>query len=245
MSADILELLNDDSNYYGPMGKSFLSNSDIGTLLSNPKDYGKSRPDNKSFAEGRYFHQLLTEPDKAEVAHFVDASTRTTNLYKEYCNEHKLDFALLKSEVDSVEKWASTMKSNIDFYDAVYREGNRYEVPAIKTIHGRDWKGKADIVCDDMLIDLKTTSDISQFKWSAKKYNYDSQAFIYQELFGKPLVFYVIDKVSGVLGVFTPSAEFIEGGERKVIRAVEVFNRFFAPDSPEDISNYYIDEVLF
>lgn len=245
MSADILELLNDDSNYYGPMGKSFLSNSDIGTLLSNPREFGKSRPDNKSFAEGRYFHQLLTEPDKAEVAHIVDASTRTTNLYKEYCKEHNISFALLKIEVDSVEELASNMKTNIDFYDAIYRTGNRYEVPAIKTIHGREWKGKADIVCDDMLIDLKTTSDINGFKWSAKKYNYDSQAYIYQELFGKPLVFYVIDKPTGQLGIFTPTADFIEGGERKVIRAVEVFNRFFAPDSTEDISNYYINELLF
>ncbi len=69
MSADILELLKDDTNYYGPMGKAYLSNSDIGALLGNPKDFGKSRPDNKSFAEGRYFHQLLTEPDKAKVAH--------------------------------------------------------------------------------------------------------------------------------------------------------------------------------
>ena len=245
MSADILELLNDDSNYYGPMGKSFLSNSDIGTLLNNPKEFGKSRPDNKSFAEGRYFHQLLTEPDKAEVFHVVDASTRTTNLYKDYCKTQGLDFALLKSEVEEVERLASTMKTNIDFYDAIYRTGNRYEVPAIKTIHGREWKGKADIVCDDMLIDLKTTSDINGFKWSAKKYNYDSQAYIYQELFGKPLVFYVIDKPTGQLGIFTPTAEFIEGGERKVIRAIEVFNRFFAPDHTEDINNYYINEMLF
>lgn len=244
MSADILELLKDDNNYYGPMGKAYLSNSDIGALLSNPKNFGKSRPDNKSFAEGRYFHQLLTEPDKATVAHVVDASSRNTNLYKDYCKTQGLDFALLKSEVETVEALASTMKANIDFYDAIYRPGNEYEVPAIANIFGVEWKGKTDILCDDMLIDLKTTSDINKFRYSAYSYNYDSQAYIYQVLFGKPLVFYVIDKLTSQLGVFTPSASFIESGERKVRQAVEVFNRFFAPDAWDDINNHYINDTL-
>lgn len=241
---DILEQLRNDENYYGVLGKQFLSNSDIGTLLSNPKNFGKSRPDNKSFAEGRYFHQLLTEPDKAEVAHMVDASTRNTKIYKDYCDANGLDFALLKSEVEAVETWASTMKSNIDFYDAIYAEGNQYEVPAITNLFGREWKGKTDILGADELIDLKTTSDIKKFRYSAYAYNYDSQAYIYQQLFGKPLVFYVIDKITLQLGIFRPSAGFIESGERKVRDAVEVYNRFFGPDAWDDVVNHYIQESL-
>lgn len=244
MSADILELLKDDNNYYGPMGKAYLSNSDIGALLGNPKDFGKSRPDNKLFAEGRYFHQLLIEPDKAEVAHMVDSSSRNTNIYKDYCKDQGLDFALLKSEVKTVESLASTMKANIDFYDNVYRDGNQYEVPAIINIFGVEWKGKTDILCDDMLIDLKTTTDIKKFRYSAYTYNYDSQAYIYQMLFGRPLVFYVIDKITFQLGIFTPSATFIESGERKVKAAVDIFNRFFAPAAWDDISNHYINDTI-
>ena len=241
---DILEQLKNDENYYGALGKQFLSNSDIGTLLSNPKNFGKSRPDNKSFAEGRYFHQLLTEPDKAEVAHMVDASTRNTKLYKDYCDANGLDFALLKSEVEAVETWASAMKSNIDFYDAIYAEGNQFEVPAITTLFGREWKGKTDILGVEELIDLKTTSDIKKFKYSAYAYNYDSQAYIYQQLFGKPLVFYVIDKMTLQLGIFRPSPAFIESGERKVIEAVAVYNRFFAPEAWDNVANHYIQDYL-
>lgn len=241
---DILEQLRNDENYYGALGKQFLSNSDIGTLLSNPKNFGKSRPDNKSFAEGRYFHQLLTEPDKAKVAHMVDASTRNTKIYKDYCDANSLDFALLKSEVEAVETWASTMKSNIDFYDAIYAEGNQYEVPAITNLFGREWKGKTDILGTDELIDLKTTSDIKKFKYSAYAYNYDSQAYIYQVLFGKPLAFYVIDKITLQLGIFRPSPGFIESGERKVRNAVEVYNKFFGPDAWDDVVNHYIQESL-
>jgi hypothetical protein len=241
---DILEQLKNDENYYGALGKQFLSNSDIGTLLSNPKNFGKSRPDNKSFAEGRYFHQLLTEPDKAEVAHMVDASTRNTKIYKDYCDTNGLDFALLKSEVEAVETWASSMKSNIDFYDAIYAEGNQFEVPAIATLFGREWKGKTDILGSEELIDLKTTSDIKKFKYSAYAYNYDSQAYIYQQLFGKPLVFYVIDKMTLQLGIFRPSPAFIESGERKVIEAVAVYNRFFAPEAWDNVANHYIQDYL-
>ena len=44
---NILKKLQDDNYYYGDYGKKFLSNSDIGTLLSNPLALGsevKSSP---------------------------------------------------------------------------------------------------------------------------------------------------------------------------------------------------------
>ena len=121
---------------------------------------------------------------------------------------------------------------------------NSYEVPAIKEIKGVMWKGKADIVNEHVLIDLKTTSDISKFKWSARDYNYDSQAYIYQQLFNKPLIFLVVDKVSKSLGMFEPTPEFIDRGEAKVEQAIEVYNTFFSDKATEDINNYFINEQL-
>ena len=58
------------------------------------------------------------------------------------------------------------------------------------------WKGKADIINHDerLIVDLKTTSDIDKFKYSANQYNYDSQAFIYNQLFNYEIMFIVIDK---------------------------------------------------
>ena len=106
------------------------------------------------------------------------------------------------------------------------------------------WKGKADIVCKDKLIDLKTTSNINDFKWSARKYNYDSQCYIYQELFGKPLVFYVVDKTDGRLGIFRPTEEFIKRGEDKVERAIDVYEKFFGENATEKIETYFINEYL-
>ena len=241
---NILALLNDDKEYYGGVGKNYLSNSDIGTLLTNPKDFGKDREDSKAFMDGRFFHQLILEPEKAEATPFVDVSTRTTKEYKSFCETNNLPFCMLKKEQDEVRELVNTMKGNITFYDEIYKEGNQFEVPAVGEIQGMMWKGKADIVGNDFLIDLKTTGDIQKFKYSAKAYNYDSQCYIYQHLFGKPLVFYVIDKTTGVLGIFKPSPEFIESGERKVARAIEVFSKYFGAAPTDNIDNYFIDEFL-
>jgi len=241
---NIIETLKNDAEYYGGVGKNYLSNSDIGILLSNPNDFGKPREDNKAFAEGRYFHQLLIEPEKAKDVWFVDASSRNTNIYKDFVKAHELDFCMLQKEVEDIRALASTMKGNIDFYDEIYRDGNVYEQPAVGEIQGMMWKGKADIVTEDSIIDLKTTSDIQKFKWSAKAYNYDSQCYIYQQLFGKPLVFYVIDKGTNQLGIFRPTENFIKGGELKVARAIEVYNKYFGENPTDDIINYYIDETL-
>ena len=242
---EILELLRDDSQYYNGIGRNYLSNSDIGTLLENPKEFGKSIEDNKAFAEGRYFHQMILEPEKVKDVLFIDTSTRTTNEYKDFCKANELSFCLLKKEIDNIKNLVGIINANISFFDQIYKEGNRYEVPAVGKIQGMMWKGKADIVTDEILIDLKTTSDIQKFRWNAKKYNYDSQCYIYQKLFGKPLVFYVIDKVTGVLGIFRPTDDFVYEGEKKVAKAIEVYQKYFSENHTDDIDNYYIDEMLY
>jgi hypothetical protein len=150
----------------------------------------------------------------------------------------------LQHEVDKMKQLTQVMKSNIYFYDEIYKDGNLYEEPAIGEIKGMMWKGKADIITDEVIIDLKTTSDIKKFKWAAKAYNYDSQAYIYQKLFGKPLIFFVIDKETAQLGIFRPTENFILGGERKVERAIEVYKTYFGDNPTDDIDNYYIDEEL-
>jgi len=244
MSKEIIEKLRNDEDYYGKFGKQFLSNSDIGSLLGNPLDFGKQEDDNVNYAKGRYFHQLILEPEKALETIFVDASTRTTKIYKEAVEELNLGFILLNKEGEEIRGCVDNMIQNFEFFEGIREDGNQYEVPAIKEIKGKMWKGKADIVCKDKLIDLKTTSNINDFKWSARKYNYDSQCYIYQELFGKPLVFYVVDKTDGRLGIFRPTEEFIKRGEDKVERAIDVYEKFFGENATEKIETYFINEFL-
>jgi hypothetical protein len=223
---DVIDMLRDDTNYYGDFGKQYLSNSDIGTLLKDPSQFGVTQIDNPNFAKGRYFHQLILEPSKAENIEYVTASTRTTKVYKEYCLNKGIHYALLESEVEEIKRLVTKMLSNYTFFDDIRNEGNEYEVPAVGKICGVMWKGKADIVHPDMLIDLKTTSNIDDL------------------LFNKPLVFYAIEKGTGRLGIYRPTTEFLERGEDKVERAVEVYKKFFAENAKENINDYYIEEEL-
>jgi len=108
-----------------------------------------------NYAKGRYFHQLILEPEKAVHTRFVDVSTRTTKAYKEFIEENKVPFAMLTKEGEEIRGCVDNMIQNFAFFEGIREEGNQYEVPAVKEIHGMMWKGKADIVCKDKLIDLK------------------------------------------------------------------------------------------
>jgi hypothetical protein len=151
---------------------------------------------------------------------------------------------LLQREKEEVERWVDAMKTNIDFFDYINDSSNKYEVPNIKEIGGEVWKGKADIVGKDFIYDLKTTSNIYDFKWNSRKYNYDSQAYIYQELFGKPMVFLVIDKTNLMMGFFSVTEESLERGRLKVERAIEVYRKFYGDNPTEDINQYYLYEEI-
>ncbi len=134
---------------------------------------------------------------------------------------------------------------NVDEFRALIQEQDvQYEVPMVKEIHGEMWKGKADIVGSEHLIDIKTTGAIDKFKWSVRDFNYDSQAYIYQELFNKPLVFLVIDKTTRMLGMYPVSDESLERGEQKVIKAVEQYRKFYGDNPSDDLDQFYFYEEV-
>jgi len=241
---DHIERLRDDDDYYGDFGRQFMSNSDIGTLLNNPKEYGNPKETSKEMLIGRYFHQSILEPDKIRTFPIVSASTRNTNIYKDFLVSNGIDKALLQSEVDEIDVCVLAMTSNLDFYGGIRQLGNQYEVPMIKEIKGVLFKGKADILCTDKIIDLKTTTSIEKFKYSANTYNYDSQCYIYEQLYDVPLVFYVVDKVTQMLGIFSPTEAFIDRGEQKVIKAIEMRRRYFGPNKIADPIDYFIEQDL-
>lgn len=265
-NSKIIDRLKNDAEYYGEFGRKYLSASDIGTLLKNPKEFKKHSEDTKAMAEGRLLHQMILEPDKAKDVIVVHAATRNTKLYKEKLSELEKDFLLLNSEYDEVKLRATALTSNLEFYDKIYADDAKYEVPIIGVLSEeileldpRDdadiidyinqygnflWKGKADIVTNTMVRDIKTTADIQDFRWSARKYNYDSQAFIYQSLFGKPLEFLVVCKKTNNIGIFGCSDDFIRNGLTKVKAAIRVYIRYYGDRPLEDISGYYIKDIL-
>ena len=239
---DVIEKLRNDEDYYGAFGKKYLSNSDIGTLLTNPLALGKPTEQRPAFLVGGYFHTAILEPDKLKKYRVIPSSTRNTKAYKEMSGG---ELCLLQHEVDAIELLSDTMLAN-DVCKGLIRDSNtEYETPAIAEIEGEMWKGKADIVNhnEKLVVDLKTTADITRFKWSASKYNYDSQAYIYRMLFGYDMLFIVIDKNTHQLGLFDCSPEFYEKGKDKVQRAVEAY-RLFYKQKDFDPKQYFINKTL-
>ena len=99
------------------------------------------------------------------------------------------------------------------------------------------------IISHQLVIDLKTTGNINAFTSSAYKFNYDSQAYIYSQMFGYELVFIVIDKKTHQIGLFDCSDRFIQSGSNKVAKAVQAYNDFFV-NGDGDFSQYYISKTL-
>ena len=239
---EALKALQDDTNYYGDFGKKYLSNSDIGTLLTNPLALGQKQANRPAFLVGGYFHTAILEPEKLKNFKIVEATTRNTKAYKEISDG---EMCLLKHEVDQIELMTEKMLSNEVCRDLIRLGNVEYERPEITELEGQLWKGKADIVNHDekLIIDLKTTADITKFKYSASKYNYDSQAYIYSKLFGYEMLFIAIDKNTHQIGIFDCSPEFYARGEDKVKRAVEAYELFYKSED-FDPKQYFLTKTL-
>ena len=250
----ILQKLKEDEHYYGTFGKKYLSNSDISTLLNNPLQLGKPSTPNPNFLMGGYFHTAILEPEKLASFKIVESTSRNTKQYKEISEG---EMCLLQSEADNINLMTDKLMANDICKDLVLGSEEykilvngsfdevEYEVPEIKEIEGAMWKGKADIINHEekLVIDLKTTGDIDRFQWSAKKFNYDSQAYIYRELFGYEMLFIAIDKKTHQIGMFDCSPKFYESGKEKVIKAIEVYDLFYKTDD-FDPAQYFINKTL-
>ena len=238
----ILQRLKNDEDYYGEFGNQFLSNSHVGKLLKDPLNVFKPSKPSPAFLVGGYFHTCILEPDKLEKYKVVKSTTRNTKAYKDVAGG---ELCLLQHEVDTIELMREKVMANDICRDIIQLGNVEYEVPMITELFGNKWKGKADIVNHDekLIVDLKTTADIEKFQWSANKYNYDSQAYIYSELFGYEFLFIVIDKTTHQIGMFDCSSKFYERGEEKVRKASEAYDLFYKTKD-FDPKQYFISKTL-
>ena len=238
----VLEKLKLDENYYGDFGKQFLSNSDIKTLLTNPLALGQQSKPSPAFLVGGYFHTAILEPNKLKKYKVIESSTRNTKAYKEMSGG---ELCLLQKEVDQIELMKNKILENDVCRGLINGIDVEYEKPGLAELEGALWKGKADIVNHDekLIIDLKTTKDINAFKWSANRFNYDSQAYIYSKLFGYEFVFIVIDKETHQIAVIDCSPDFYSSGKDKVERAVEAYDLFYKTEG-FDPSQFFINLTL-
>jgi len=245
LQEEIVGMAYDDEFYYGHLGKNALSSSSLKTILKSPKtyrnilNYGDPNSDSPALAAGKLVHWMILESHKIDKLHFVDASTKNTKIYKEA--KAKYGEVFLTKEKNAAERLTDAVLRN----EAAIKLLNKseFEVPQVQMLDGLPFRGKADIIQGDTIIDLKTTAELNTFKYSADKFGYDLQAWLYIKLFDKKkFTFLVIDKASTDIGIFETTDEFLARGENKFKQAVDNYKYFFEQDN--DLDQYVMRGIL-
>lgn len=246
---ELLEKMYDDNFYYGELGKYALSSSAIKYLLDSPKSYARSlnfSSDSSAFKMGRLIHLAALEPEKVNtLCHVVEVQSQVTKAYKEKVREIGSDqFVFTRKDYDKAMYTVDALMQN-DVWQELTRGAN-FEQPGFDILHGYPFRAKADVLGFNYVADLKTTSDLKSFKWSAKKYSYDVQVYIYCNIFGidyKDFLFFAIDKGTGDLGIYDVSESFYNSGKDKLEYAIKVYEKYFVKRE-EELNSYVVKGTL-
>lgn len=248
---DLLPKMNDDSFYYGELNQLALSHSTVKLLIEDPKSYWNAlrygSAQTQAMRDGYLFHLAILEPHKFEEARFVNVRTKRTKAYMEakaqfgevYTIQEKEDAERLQ---DAFQRNEMALKMITDC---------EFEVPMIGEVMGYPFRGKADVLGKDRIVDIKTTTDLKNFSKSVDKYSYDTQVFIYCNLYGlsyDQFKFVVCDKRNLTFGLGHCSKEMYERGKLKVQYAIEVFKEYFEGKTEDEIiaklDNHYKEFTL-
>jgi len=246
--AALLEKMVDDDFYYGHLGKNALSSSAIKLLEKSPKSYnnivrnGKEQ-NSTALQVGTFLHTMILEPHLFEERfEVINVQSRVAKAFKEG-NAKSRKIVLTANEHDE----------NMRLVDAALRNeyvlnvlsGSEFEVPQVQMLEGYAFRAKADIYDKkySFVADLKTTREIDKFEWSAEKYGYDIQAFIYTTLFDvDTMQFVVIDKDSCDVGIFDVEDSFLNKGYKRLKEGIKHYKTFF--EMHNDLDSYTLRGVL-
>jgi len=247
----LLEKMKDDNFYYNTLNRHIaLSSSSIKDLVP-PKSakawyYGTGKKaSDSSLRAGQLFHNAILEPEKYEKLYFSEYRTRTAKGFKE--EQEQLDGTLYTlGEKEFNEKLLAEFTVNKRAVAAL--SGAQCEVPTAGYINDLPFRGKADVVTPDgRIIDLKTTGDLEDFPYSAYKYGYDIQCYVYCKLMGAdPLgyEFIVMSKNTFDIGFYTVDKSFVQQGKERFEAAVDVYKKIFWNKTDEEIRET-LNEMTF
>ena len=242
---ELLAKMDDDSFYYGHLGKHALSSSSIKLLQSSPKKYHYvtqyGNEESQALRDGWLFHTSILEPEVFNSQIFVDVQSKNTKKYKEALAEHGKVFTM--KEKSDAERLADAFLKNEQALQLI--TDCEFEVPAVGEIDGLPFRGKADVLGKSGIVDLKSTTDIRAFPYSAKKYGYDIQVYIYCQLFNVPYTdfqFIALDKGTLDIAIYDVSEDFYLEGERKTLEAIDRYRMFFIDNA--DLNSYTLRGTL-
>lgn len=241
----LLSKMNDDDFYYNYLGQNALSSSSIKDLLDSPKTYHfrreNSSKESQALRDGWLAHTCILEPEVFSAQEFIDVQSKNTKAFREAKANNPKVFTM--KEKNDAERVADAFLRNEKALS--YLKGAEFEVPVIGQVDGYPFRGKADILGPDFIADIKTTTDVKGFNYSAAKYHYDVQCYLYCNLFGvnyDKFTFIIIDKGSLDIGIAHCSEEFYISGYEKVKKALATYQTFF--EDGVDIDSFYLEMTL-
>jgi hypothetical protein len=242
---ELLDNMYDDSFYYGYLGKNALSSSSAKMLINSPKTYKYVTQygslESQALRDGKLFHTMILEPHKLNDLVIVDVATKAGKEYK-LAKEQGLE-VYTRKEYNDAERLTDALLKNNEVVSLMSK--CQTEIPAIEMIDGIPFRAKADILKSNMIIDLKTTTGVKDFRYSADKYSYDLQAYLYRKMFGvDDFLFVAIDKGSLDIAIFECSDEFYAKGEAKLEQAISNYKYFFQNEEDMDLNQYVLRGIL-
>jgi hypothetical protein len=137
----------------------------------------------QALRDGRLIHTMVLEPHKIDEMVFVDVASKNTKKWKDAKEVNPSHLLYTTKERKLAERMTEALFKNHQAVELL--RDSQFEIPAVDYVEGYPFRGKADIIKrDGTIIDLKTTSDLRNFVYSARhKYSYDVQVYLYCRLF--------------------------------------------------------------
>lgn len=246
--SSVIEAFKSDELYYSD--KKYVSNSGLGRMRENVHlfaawlrgDY--DYPSNPHFTVGRYFHTYVLEPHKLNDFHISKMKTRRSAQFNADVQKFSDKEVITDSERAMVENMVFKIKS-IDRLTTMI-EASEKEVPFVKDIEGVPCKGKLDMVLtmtpqlvDELEfgwagmrvgLDLKSTSKpVSEFKKSARAFNYARQAAMYTELADLDAFVFIPSEKSFPYtpAMYWSGEDFLSAGYRQLFTDLQFYRELF------------------
>jgi hypothetical protein len=248
---ELIERMRDDDFYYGYCSKNMLSSSGIKLMSHSMKKFFwiDTYADNRqALRDGWLFHTAILEPDKFQKIIFTNTLTKGVE-YKELVAEHGQAKVFTKAEKNKAERLADAFYKNEKAVSLL--RNSKFEEPIAGEVDGFPFRGKADVLGKNIIVDLKTTRNINWFKKDAYEKGYDIQCYLYSNLFNvdfKNFIFLAIDKTTLDIGVWNCSEDFYNSGKTKMQSALELYKEKIIGKEKDEVKefiyNYYLEGTL-
>lgn len=247
---EILGFMHSDDFYYGKLGTNALSSSMLKNIFDSPNKqlkYLKSadKPTD-ALIIGTLTHWAFLEPHKFDSKHYVEAERINAKNYKEAEEKYGAENVYKEKHRAIAEALTRKLHNNEEIREI--RKNAEIEVPMIRMHDGYAIRGKADLLVDDTIYDLKTgiVSPEDHANWNIKQKHYDLQAYVYMRLFknAKHFKHIYINKQTRDIGIIDLPDHVLDRGRMKFEMALEVYKKVFHNKTLDEVE-YDLDQYVY